>query len=73
MLSGNSKDGLFVAAQYQTDKTCNSLLRIQRTFDDFKNKQKSVSSNVFLICKGKYVLKVYSIYYEMLKKFLQTK
>ena len=30
--------------------------------NDFKNKQKSVWSNVFLILKGMYILKVYSIH-----------
>ena len=31
-------------------------------FDNFKNKQKSVWSNVFLIYKSMYILKVYSIH-----------
>ena len=36
-----------------------------KAFDDFKNKQKNVLSNVFLICKSMFILKVYSILYTL--------
>ena len=48
-------------------------------FDDFKSKQKSVWSSVFLTCESVYILKVYSRHYtwdktQMLKeKFLRIK
>ena len=38
-----------------------------KAFDDFKNKQKSVSSNVFLICKSMYNRKMHLIDYTFLK------
>ena len=37
-------------------------LRILKVFDDFKNNFKIVWSNVLLICKSTYILKVYSIH-----------
>ena len=38
-----------------------------KAFDGFKNKQKSVRCNVFLICKRMYILKVCSIHYTLKK------
>ena len=47
-------------------------------FDDFRNKQKSLWSNVFLVCKAICILKVYSTTIhldktQMLKKFFSEK
>ena len=49
-----------------------------KAFDAFKNKQKSVWINAFLICKSMYILKVYWVHYtwhksNILKKFPSEK
>ena len=43
-----------------TQKVPKHKFRILKVFDNFKNKQKSVWSKFFLICRSMYILKVYS-------------
>ena len=43
-----------------TQKVPKHKFRILKVFDNFKNKQKSVCSKFFLICRSMYILKVYS-------------
>ena len=54
-------------AEMETDLLTNTVflnklkdtLKALKASDDFKNKQKSVWNNVFLICKSIYIRKVY--------------
>ena len=51
-------------AEMETDLLTNTVFlnKLKDTLkasDDFKNKQKSVWNNVFLICKSIYIMKVY--------------